>query len=151
MGGRQDDWMLFVGADHLNATANQVRNKLGDFFLIRLNLEVGEQAASVAAYEIASKYLGLALQRLQQQDVIEDPWDKEYETTLQIYRCLVDVELCQGHFELGSSLGRSVLQHARTVEDKLHTHIALADLDGSHSSTCLRLFFGSLTYATLAR
>jgi predicted ATPase len=124
LGVRQDDWMLYVAADHLNATADQVRDTLGEMFLIQLNLELGERAAGVAAYEIASKYLHLARECLLR-GVITDPWDTEYETTLQIYRCLVDVELCQGNFEVGSGLGKSVLQYARTVEDKLPTHIAM--------------------------
>jgi predicted ATPase len=124
--GRTNDWMLFVAADHLNATSDQVRNTLGEMFLIQLNLELGERAAAVAAYEIASKHLRLALEcSLQGGATMKDPWDTEYKTTLQIYQCLVDVELCQGHFDVGSSMGESLLQHARTVEDKLPTHIAL--------------------------
>jgi predicted ATPase len=124
LGVRQDDWMLFVAADHLNATADQVRNTLGEMLLIQLNLELGERAAAVAAYEIASKYLHLALDCMLQ-GTLTDPWDTQYETTLQIYRCLVDVELCQGHFDVGSSMGASVLQRARTAEDKLPTHISM--------------------------
>lgn len=116
-----DDWMLFVAADHLNATALHL-SKEDPLFLIHLNLEVGDRAASLCAYGTASKYLGMAMQSLLR---LEKPWEEYYETTLRVYRAISEVELCQGHFEVGKGIGQQVLRRGRSLEDKLPTQVAI--------------------------
>jgi hypothetical protein len=116
-----DEWMLFVAADHLNATALHSSDE-DPLFLIHLNLDVGDRAATLCAYGTASKYLGMAMQSLLR---LKNPWEQYYETTLRVYRAISEVELCQGHFEIGKRIGEQVLHRGQSLEDKLPTQVAI--------------------------
>ncbi len=116
-----DDWMIFIAADHLNASPLPVNGE-NPMFLIQVNLEAGDRAASISAYETASKYLDMARRLLMR---FNKPWEVEYETTLRVYRATAEVELCQGHFSLGKEVGQQVLENATSLEDKLPTQVAI--------------------------
>lgn len=120
-----EEWMLYAAADHLNATARNLGKD--PFFQIKVNLEAGEKAASCAAFEMASKYLGFALQDLLR---LGDPWESHYETTLKVYQTTVDVKLCQGHLAVGKSIGEEVLRKAKSPDDKLPVQLALTNALG---------------------
>lgn len=115
-----EDWMLYAAADHLNSVRSFLEDPL---FLIKLNLEAGDRAASRAAFETASKYLGFALQDLLHTN---DPWERHYNITLKVYQTIVDVKLCQGHLSVGKTIGDEVLKKAKTNEDKIPTQLALS-------------------------
>jgi len=76
--GSSEDWILFSAADHLNATSLQVKSD-DPTFLINLNLQVAEQASSVAAYQSATTYFGMARQSL---STMKKPWEEYYDITL---------------------------------------------------------------------
>ena len=116
-----DDWMLFVAADHLNATSIQL-NEVDPLFLIEVNLAVGDRALCVSAHQTASKFLGMAMQFLLR---IDDPWEEHYDLTLRIYQAVAEVELWQGHFEIGNEIGQQVVTMARIFEDQLPTRVAI--------------------------
>eukprot|EP00980_Cylindrotheca_fusiformis_P027863 scaffold22560_cov135-Cylindrotheca_fusiformis.AAC.74 len=118
---KSEEWMLYAAADHLNATARVLGKD--PLFQIKVNLEAGEKAASCAAFEMASKYLGFARQDLL---LLGDPWESHYETTLKVYQTTVDVRLCQGHLEIGKSIGEEVLRKAKSSDDKMPVQLALA-------------------------
>jgi predicted ATPase len=124
-GPKGKDWMLFVAADHLNSSTGHGQNTLS---LIRLNLECGKKASSVAAFVPASLYLRLALQYLRRLD--KNHWENHYDLSLTIFRAISDTELCLGHFDSGQELCQQILDHARVLEDKLPTVLVLADSKG---------------------
>ena len=126
------NWLLFAAADHLNATCMQQKSLEKDpLFLTKINLEAGTRAASVAAFETAAKFLGLAMGALLQR--VKNPWTNEYDITLKVYQGIVSAELCQGHFEVGNGIATKVLSHAKNPEDKLPTLIALTKALGQES------------------
>jgi hypothetical protein len=116
-----EDWILFSAADHLNATSLQVKND-DPAFLIKVNLEVADRASSVAAYQYAIKYLGMAKQSLQR---MNNPWEDHYDITLRVYRATAEAELCLGHFDVGMAVGQHVISRARCLEDKMPTYVAI--------------------------
>jgi hypothetical protein len=120
-----EEWMLYAAADHLNATARNLGKD--PLFQIKVNLEAGEKAATCAAFEMASNYLGFALQDLLR---LGDPWESHYETTLKVYQTTVDVKLCQGHLAVGKSIGAEVLRRAKSPDDKLPVQLALTNALG---------------------
>lgn len=115
-----EEWMLYSAADHLNTTARGLAND--PLFQIKVNLEAGDKAASCAAFEMASKYLGFALQDLL---CLDDPWESHYETTLKVYQTTVEVKLCQGHLAVGKSIGEEVLRKVKSADDKMPVQLAL--------------------------
>jgi len=122
--GMQDfseDWILFSAADYLNATSLQFESD-DPTFLIELNLQVAERASSVAAYQSATKYLGIARHLLSK---VNNPWTEYYNITLAVYQATVEAELCLGHFEVGMAAGQTLIGHAMSLDDKLPTYLAI--------------------------
>jgi len=126
MQGSSEDWILFSAVDHLNATSLQLKSD-DPTFLIKLNLQVAERASLVAAYQSATKYLGIARQSL---SVMKNPWEKYYDIMLRVYQGTVDAEMCLGNFEVGMAVGKTLLSWAMSLwamslEDKLPTYLAI--------------------------
>ena len=63
---------------------------------------------------------------------VTDPWENEYDITLNVYEKIACAELSQGNFELGQGIAAKVLEYARD-EDKLPTLIALTKALGQRS------------------
>lgn len=119
-----EDWMIFVAADHLNSCSfrgGDVRT------LAKLNLLCGEKANSVAAFIPGSLYLRLAVKYLRK---IENHWVSEYELSLRLFRALSGIELCLGNYKSGDELARELMEHARTLQDRLPTILSLASAKG---------------------
>ena len=116
-----DKWMLYVAADHLNATHRDLGMDMD--FPVKVNLEAGERAISCAAFETAAVYLGHALEELLR---LPDPWKSHYDLTLKVYQRVVEVKLCQGQLQVGQEIGIKVLQKAKLVEDKLPVQLAIS-------------------------
>lgn len=117
--------MLFSAADHINATFQPGQD---DFMTsIKLNLEVGERAASISAHTTSSKFLGVAMQHLLLLDN-GNPWGNEdhYDITLKVYRLIAEGELNQGKFDIGSGIAKTIMENAKCLDDKLPTQLALA-------------------------
>ena len=125
MDSHGEDWVLFLAADHLNATANL--NNDDPIFLITVNLEVADRASSVAAYQYALKYLGEARRSLL---AMNDPWEEHYCVTLRVFRATAEAELCLGHFDVGMAAGHSVIDRARCLDDKMPTYLAICKAIG---------------------
>jgi predicted ATPase len=118
-----EDWMLFAAADHLNATLQT--GDVDDLVTsIKLNLEVGERAASVSAHATASKFLGFAMQNVML--LQGNPWEDHYDTTLRVYQLIADGELNQGRFDIGSGIAKQIMKNARCLDDRLPTQLAMA-------------------------
>lgn len=123
--GSSDDgepWMLFAAAEHLNASPNFVEKN--PLFLAQLNLNVGERASKISAYDQASTRLRAGLDALLR---ISNPWKGgHYDLTLKLHRAVADIELSRGNFQIGIDIGRYLLNNARNLMDKLPTYMSLA-------------------------
>jgi predicted ATPase len=115
-----EDWMLFVGADHLDSISS---DGLDPLFMARVNLDVGEKAVRVAAFSPAATYLKKGLDALKQ---IPSHWQDHYDLSLRLYRNMADVELFLGNFDLGDELGKQVFENAEKDRDKLPTYMSLS-------------------------
>ncbi len=118
-----ETWMLFAAAEHLNSMLSLTDKD--PLFLARMNLDIGERASKVSAYDQASKCLMVGLEALLLMPD-HDPWDEEYDLTLRLHRTIADVELCRGNFETGHEIGRRVLEKARCLNDMIPTYESLA-------------------------
>ena len=118
-----ESWMLFAAAEHLNSSLALTGKD--PLFLAKMNLDIGERAAKISAYEQASKCLMAGLEALLSMPD-HHPWEEEYNLTLRLHRTTADVELFRGNFEIGNEIGRRLLKKARSLEDKLPTYESLA-------------------------
>lgn len=125
-GPQGKDWMLFVAADHLNSCT---RHGQDNMYMINLNSECGEKASGVAAFVPAALYMRLALKHLRK--LGEDHWETHYDLSLRLYRAITDIELCLGNFDSGKELGQKILDHSRSLEDKLPTFLVMSISKGS--------------------
>jgi hypothetical protein len=126
-GGPQGkDWMPFVAADHLNSCTG---HGLDALYLVGLNIECGEKASSVAAFVPAALYMRLALNYLKK--LGDNHWERYYDLSLRLYRAITDIELCLGNCDSGKELGQAILDHARSLEDKLPTFLVMCMSKGT--------------------
>ncbi len=124
--GSSDDgetWMLFASAEHLNSILSLTDKD--PLFIAKMNLDIGERAQKVSAFDQASKCLIAGLDALLLMPD-HDPWESEYDLTLRLHRAIADVELCRGNFARGNEIGRRLLEKARSLEDRLPTYESLA-------------------------
>jgi len=122
-----DSWMLFAAAEHLNSSITLTDTD--PIFVARMNLDIGERASKVSAYDQASKCLIAGLGALMMIPDY-DSWEEEYDLTLRLHRAVADVELYLGRFERGNEIGRTLLEKVRDVQDGLPTYDALAQALG---------------------
>ena len=118
-----ETWMLFAAAEHLNSSLSLTDKD--PLFVARMNLDIGERASKVSAFDQASKCLMAGLEALLLMPDL-DPWEAEYDLTLRLHRTIADVELFRGNFESGNEIGRRLLEKARSLKDKLPTYESLA-------------------------
>lgn len=119
-----EDWMLYVAADHLNSCSIDGV----DFLLLtRLNYLCGKKAFSVAAYAPASIYLRLALKALRK---VNQHWQHHYYLSLGVYRALCDVEFSLGNSKYGDEVAMEIKEHTMTFEDRLPTIFSQAVAKG---------------------
>lgn len=114
----KEDWMLFVGTEHLNASNRTGSNE----FLFQLNIRAGEKAISIAAYDSAAKCFEKATIHILSRS---DPWESNYDVVLSTYRKYADVLLRQGDYEQGECVAQTLLKNAKSIDDKLDTLVSL--------------------------
>lgn len=121
-----EDWMLFVGVDHLNASSDYSSpDNVTPSELAQLNLLVAEKAIQFAAFVPASMYLRrgrAALSKTEHATV----WKDHYDLALNLHRESADVEIFIGNFDEGHNLSQEVLKNARSLPEKLPTYLSLA-------------------------
>jgi predicted ATPase len=114
------DWMLFAAADHLNSVPS---HDMGSLVMAMLNLEAGEKSLAVSAMAAALAYFEKALQALHALD--PNPWtSSHYDLCLSIHRVAADVALALGNIKVGFELSKTILEKAKTIEDKVPTYIS---------------------------
>ena len=128
----REDWMLFAAADNLNTVPSHDMDPIAQS---KLNLEVGEKSAAISALGSASIYLRKSMDTLKQ---AINPWETEYDLSLRLYRVSADVELALGNYDLGYKLSETVLEKAKTLDEKLPTYISYGlglDRNNKHSES----------------
>lgn len=85
--------------------------------LAELNLIAGQKAKKAAAYEPAKRYLKVGLTLL-----TDNSWQNYYELTLALHETAAEVAFLSGEFEQMEQLIITVLQHAKTLLDKVRIY-----------------------------
>ncbi|MEO1621883.1 MAG: serine/threonine protein kinase, partial [Cyanobacteria bacterium J06632_3] len=109
---------LFEIVNQLNVGATLVTGSAEKLQLIRLNLAAGRKAKAATAYEAAVRYVqtGRAL-------LDKGSWQREYELTRSLYEEAAEVAYLNTDFDQSEQLSAEVLQHAKTLLDKINASI----------------------------
>ena len=91
---------------------NSERNNLAN-----LNLVAGQKAKAAAAYEASLNYLKVGLGLLQ-----ADCWQKNYDLTFSLHLESVEAEYLNSNFEGSKELADRVLDHAKTLLEKIKVY-----------------------------
>jgi PAS domain S-box-containing protein len=108
---------LFEIIDHLNQGLGLVTARSEQTETARLNLLAGQKAKAATAYEAAFKYFTTGLKLLN-----SESWQSEYDLTLALYSEAAEVAYLQGCFDEMEQLVEVVLDHAKTVVDKVQVY-----------------------------
>ncbi|MFE1746024.1 hypothetical protein [Coleofasciculus sp. H7-2] len=90
--------------------------------LARLNLTAGRKAKASTAYAAAVKYLSTAINLLSGDssgETLSDRWQTQYDLTLEIVVEAAEAEYLNTNFPAASSLVEMVLQHGKTLLDRI--------------------------------
>ncbi|MBD2309328.1 PAS domain S-box protein [Chroococcidiopsis sp. FACHB-1243] len=105
---------LFEIVDHLNHGVEFVANEAKRTEIARLNLMAGKKAKASAAYEPALNYLEIGMGLLE-----SSSWQTQYQLTLAIYETAAETAYLLGNFEQMERLVQIVLEHSKTVLDRV--------------------------------
>jgi PAS domain S-box-containing protein len=108
---------LFEIIDHLNQGLKLVTARSERTEIARLNLMAGQKAKAATAYEAAFKYFTTGLKLLN-----SESWQSEYDLTLALYSEAAEAAYLQGRFDEMEQLVEVVLDHAKTVVDKVQVY-----------------------------
>jgi PAS domain S-box-containing protein len=108
---------LFEIIDHLNQGLKLVTARSERTEIARLNLRAGQKAKAATAYEAAFKYFTTGLKLLN-----SESWQSEYDLTLALYSEAAKAAYLQGCFDEMEQLVEVVLDHAKTVVDKVQVY-----------------------------
>ena len=108
---------IFKIVEHLNLGSELVSQQSERDEIAKLNLIAGHKAKIATAYESAVKYLNAGLELL-----AEDSWQTQYDLTLNLYVETVEAEYLNANFAQAKWLSDVVLQHAKTVLEKVKVY-----------------------------
>uniref|UniRef100_UPI00145FA730 PAS domain S-box protein n=1 Tax=Brasilonema sp. UFV-L1 TaxID=2234130 RepID=UPI00145FA730 len=108
---------LFEIIDHLNQGLELVTARSERTEIARLNLMAGQKAKAATAYEAAFKYFTTGLKLLN-----SESWQSEYDLTLALYSEAAEAAYLHGCFDEMEQLVEVVLDHAKTVVDKVQAY-----------------------------
>lgn len=83
----------------------------------QLNLLAGQKAKAAMAYQPALSYFRVALALLD-----DNCWQNNYNPTLQLFVAAVEAEYLNSHLERASALSEEVIQHAKTLLEKVKVY-----------------------------
>ncbi|GAK58361.1 multi-sensor signal transduction multi-kinase [Candidatus Vecturithrix granuli] len=112
--GSERDEKIFTIVNHLNLGKDLSGNQTEQNKLAELNLAAGRKVQASAAYLSAFKYLQVGIGLLP-----ENRWQRQYDLTLALHVEAAEAACLSGEFEQMEQLARIVLQHARTLVDKV--------------------------------
>jgi PAS domain S-box-containing protein len=108
---------LFAIVDHLNQGIELVTAQPERTEIAKLNLMTGQKAKAATAYEAALQYFNIGLQLLD-----TESWQNEYDLTLALYSKAAEAAYLQGRFSEMEHFVEVVLNHAKTVVDKVQVY-----------------------------
>jgi PAS domain S-box-containing protein len=108
---------LFEITDHLNQGIELVTAQPERTEIARLNLMAGQKAKAATAYEAAFKYFTTGIQLLN-----PESWQSEYDLTLALYSEAAEAAYLHGCFDKMEQFVEVVLDHAKTVVDKVQVY-----------------------------
>jgi predicted ATPase len=130
---------VHVVVNLLNKGIGQVRDQEMRFQMAALNLEAGVDAASLAAFSDAARYLEQGMILLKTSD---DCWKERYQLTLDLYSALADVEVCNQNFSHVKELTEEVFRNAKNHKDKMTCYVAQINAMGQNGSVLEAMNFG---------
>ncbi|MBW4693832.1 MAG: PAS domain S-box protein [Lyngbya sp. HA4199-MV5] len=108
---------LFAIVDHLNQGIELVTARVEQIEIAKLNLMAGQKAKAATAYEAALQYFRLGLKLLN-----VESWRSEYDLTLTLYSEATKAAYLSGHFNEMEQFVEVVLNHAKTMVDKVQIY-----------------------------
>jgi len=108
---------IFDIVNQLNIGAELVTSQEDRYNLAQLNLMAGCKAKDSAAYESAVNFFKLGLEML-----ADDSWQNHYRLTLALYVETIEAEYLNTNFEQAEALFESVIQHSKTILDKVKVY-----------------------------
>ena len=108
---------IFDIVNPLNIGADLLTEQPEKDELAKLNLIAGKKAKAATAYEAAARYLNQGLELL-----ASDSWQQQYHLTLSLYEEVTEATYLNGCFEQMEQLAEVVLNHAKTVLDKVKVY-----------------------------
>ena len=100
--------------DHLNMGIAHLETEEEQLEVARLNLLAGRQAKITGDYPTARQYLTTGSSVL-----AEECWETQYRITLEFAKEQAEVEYLSGNFARSEKVLRSLLDHARTINDHI--------------------------------
>ncbi|MBE9226841.1 AAA family ATPase [Phormidium sp. LEGE 05292] len=108
---------IFEIVNQLNYGLDLILNPSDRYELAQLNLIAGRKAKTATAYTTAVDYLTVGRKLIN-----GDSWQNHYETTLNLYAESVEAAYLNTDFEQMEELAKLVLDHARTLLDKVKVY-----------------------------
>jgi predicted ATPase len=123
---------------HLFTIANQIiqgmhllEDPLEKERLAEFMLQVGEKALLVSSFSTAAAYFQVGIQLLRPRS----HWKSQYALSLSLYTAAAEVEYYNGHLARVDTLVAEILQHAKTLDDKLQAYFTHIYSLGSRDDT----------------
>ncbi|HEY9651697.1 MAG TPA: ATP-binding protein, partial [Coleofasciculaceae cyanobacterium] len=108
---------IFKIVDHLNLGIELVNSQPERSEIVKLNLIAGQKAKAATAYGAAIKYFRIGREFLSTMS-----WQNSYELTLALYEEAAEVAYLNGNFDEMEQLVEVVLNHAKTVLEKVKVY-----------------------------
>ncbi len=105
---------IFDIVNHLNKGSSLITEQIEKDKLAKLNLQVGKNAQSSNAHELAFKYFNAGLQLL-----ATDPWANQYQLTLELYLKILDNHYLNNNFKGIEEISSIIIEQAQDVFDLL--------------------------------
>lgn len=105
---------IFTLVDHLNQGRDLIKSAAEKILLVKLNLQAGEKAKEAIAYAASREYLIVA-----EDEFPGNIWQEDYETALDLYRELAEIEYLNGNFVRSQNLLDISLQQAKSDLDRI--------------------------------
>src|SRR6476469_7653247 len=108
---------IFDIVNQLNVGIDTISQQSEKTQLAQLNLTAGRKAKADAAYEVAVRYLRVAMELLP-----ADCWESQYDLTLAIYESTAEAEYLNINYEDSKKLVDIVLQKSQTLLEKVNVY-----------------------------
>ena len=119
---------FFAMVDQLNQGYRLMGTSSDRLDLIQLNIQAAAEAKRRCDFLAAASYVEKGLKLLDKEEL----WTQEYELTLALYSFSTEFYLCSGNLDKCQESASEVLQHARTLSDRLRAHYTLVQALGSN-------------------